>query len=471
MPRPSTLAPLVVSAVLLLCGGARADALDSHVEKLLAAKGIPGAAIAVIHRGKVVKARGYGLASVEWETPVGRDTVFLLDAVTTTFTAVGVMMLVEQDKVSLDDSVRKYLRKAPAAWEPVTIRMLLAHTSGIKDDFWQEYRGAYLTDYTDADIDAFAFKQPLEFKPGERSKVAAIGYFLLGRVIERVTGETYPAWMIANVLKPSGMNQARFLDPREVVPRAASFYQSDGKTLVRSRGHLVTRRGTAVASYGLLASLEDLLAFDGALRGAKLIQQITLDRMWTAAVLNSGVRSVRGLGFEVGDQRGHRRVGQASGVGGVQYLVYPDDDLTVFWLSNLEAAGSPAGQLAGFAAAELTHPSLLPVQPDPDAAKTERLLQAERDVASGAKTSERLTPQFMASLAASGREEIAAAAKAKGPLQFVICDDVTRSRIQRHGVPVVEQCTYRIDGDPDTVDVLFSLAANGKLADLQVDPE
>src|SRR5690242_19978001 len=120
-------------AVLLLtgCAGAvRADAIDDYINAEIARQHVPGLALAIMRHGQLVRAQGYGFANLEHRVPVHPDTVFESGALGMQFTAVAVMFLVEDGKLRLDDSLRKYLLEAPRTWAPITVRNLLDHTSG-----------------------------------------------------------------------------------------------------------------------------------------------------------------------------------------------------------------------------------------------------------------------------------------------------------------------------------------------------
>ena len=286
---------------ILLCissTASGADPADDWARGFMAKTQAPGVALAVIRDGKVMKARTYGYANLEWQQPVTRDTLFWLDSLTKLFTAVSILQLAEQGKLSLDDAIAKYLTDAPAAWRGVTIRQLLAHTSGIKDDYWQSYRGSMLVDYNENDIQAYAFSQPMVSKPGEQYAYNNEGYYLLGVVIAKVTGEPYTKWMTEHVLKRAGMKTARMFNAWEVVPHMVSSYALKDGHVVHNRDDIMSDRGEAIAGWGLYASLDDLIAFDAALKSGKLLSQSSLDAMWSNVRLNNGYPAQSGLGFD-----------------------------------------------------------------------------------------------------------------------------------------------------------------------------
>jgi D-alanyl-D-alanine carboxypeptidase len=192
-------ARIVIVSSLLLCWmpvAARADKVDAFIRGRMASDHVPGVSVAVVRNGKVVLARGYGLANVELAVPATPDTVYQLASVTKQFTATAVMMLVEAGKIGLDDKITKYLDGLPTAWGDVRIRQLLSHTSGIKSytsvpDFFKTAR----KDYAKEEILKLVADAPLDFPPGERWSYSNTGYFLLGMLIEKVTGKAYGAFL------------------------------------------------------------------------------------------------------------------------------------------------------------------------------------------------------------------------------------------------------------------------------------
>ena len=221
----------------------------------------------------------------------------------------------------------------------MTIRHLLTHTSGIKDDYWQLYRGSPLVNYDEKDIYAYATSQPFVSKPGEQYAYSNEGYYLLDVIIAKVTGEPYTKWITEHVLKVAGMRTARMYNPWEIVPHMVSSYALKDGRLVHNRADIMSDRGEAIAGWGLYASLDDMVAFDAALKSGRLISRKSLDAMWSNARLNNGYPSESGIGFNrVTYVRGHRAA-YKGGQAGVAYTVYPDDDVSVIFLTNIEGSG------------------------------------------------------------------------------------------------------------------------------------
>src|SRR5262245_2589779 len=170
---------------LTLPASTSADEVDQIVQTAMARQAVPGAAVAVVKNGQVIKTGAYGLANIELQVPVKTDTVFQLCSITKEFVATGIMMLAGEGKVKLDDPVSLYLVGTPPAWKEVAVRHLLTHTSGIPDDSWQ--RIARRTDAGEREIFNEIATQPLDFAPGKRWAYSNTNYVLLGMIIRKVS--------------------------------------------------------------------------------------------------------------------------------------------------------------------------------------------------------------------------------------------------------------------------------------------
>lgn len=449
----------------------KADPADDWARAFMAKTKAPGVALAVIDHGRVAKAGVYGFANLEWQQPVTRNTLFWLDSLTKLFTAVGVMQLAEQGKLSLDDPITKYLTDAPAAWRAVTIRHLLAHTSGIKDDYWQLYRGSPLVHYDEKDIYAYAIKQPFVFKPGEQYAYSNEGYYLLGLMIAKVAGEPYTKWMAEHVLKPAGMKTARMYNAWEVVPHMVSSYALKDDRVVHNREDILSDRGEAISGWGLYASLDDMIAFDSALRSGRLISTASLNQLWSNAKLNNGYPSPSGLGFStITYPRGHRDAFK-DGQAGVAYDVFPDDGVSVILLTNLKnAQWNPvysATTLATLFVPSIQPLSALAPHPDPDPARTGRLRQSMSDMANGVSPSPLLTPEMNAAVTPEIRGDTKQLLAGMSGFQFLACEKA--SPTDPYGA--AQYCYYRTKIPPGPLDLGFGLAPNGQLAAAMGQPE
>ena len=326
----------------LTTGPSASVSIDDYVEGRMNKRHIPGVSVAIVHNGKVVHAKGYGLANVELSVPATENTVYQLASVTKTFTATAIMMLARDGKLGLDDKITARLPDLPKTWEEVTIRQLLNHTSGIKSytsvrDFHKTAR----KDYAQREILDLVAKEPVEFAPGEKWNYNNSGYFLLGMLIEKVTGKKYGEFLDERILKPLGMTQTRVNDLQAVIPNRAQGYSWDGKEL--RNGEYVSP--TQPFSAGMLvSSVGDLVKWDLALRSEALLKKSTLDQMWTPTKLSKGGEADYGFGWSIGKVAGHRLIAHGGGIPGfsTQLSRFVDDDLTVIVLTNADNGNAGA---------------------------------------------------------------------------------------------------------------------------------
>lgn len=318
----------------------RADAL---LKRRLWAGDFSGVVLVAVD-GKPVLRRGYGLADREWNIPVTPNTVFRIGSTTKQFTAAAVMQLIEAGKVKLDDPIRTYVASTPAAWSTVTVRELLDHTSGVPD--YTQINGFIRTaarlEETPDELIGLVADKPLGFSPGSEFRYSNTDYVLLGMMIEKVSGQAYPDYLREHVLRPLGLNHTAYDNARDIVPdRASGYWRVRG---VVKNARLMTT-SAAYAAGGLRSTADDLLRWNRALHGDKLIKPRSVAQMFTD--YGHGY----GFGSFVETRHGHRLWDHGGNLPGFScaFEYYPDDHLTVIVLTNFEGAGSEAiaKELAG----------------------------------------------------------------------------------------------------------------------------
>src|SRR4029079_11332307 len=203
------------------------DKIDSAVAAVMKRQKIPGVALAVISKEKPALIKGYGEANVEHHVPVTPDTIFQSGSVGKQFAAAAIMTLVDDGKLSLDDSIAKFWPEAPAWWRPVTVRQLLTHTSGM-GNFEPSVGIDYRKDYTDDEFAKLALGLKPEFAPGSRWSYSNPGYVLLGCIIGKVTGQHYGELLRDRIFGPLGMKTARVISDADIIPHRAAGYQLAG---------------------------------------------------------------------------------------------------------------------------------------------------------------------------------------------------------------------------------------------------
>jgi len=330
-------ASIVVSFSSLGFAADQPDAVDAYVHSEMARQRIPGLALLVSRSGQVIRAQGYGLANVELHVPVQPVTIFQSGSVGKQFTATAVMMLVEEGKISLEDSLTKYFPDAPATWKQVTIRELLSHTAGFTDypkDFNMR------KDYTEADLLKLVEKIPLAYPPGTSWSYSNLGFLTLGLVIHKVTGKFYGDFLQERIFGPLGMDNTRIISEADIVPNRAAGYRLVKGELKNQEWVSPTVNTTADGS--LYFSILDLAQWDAALYTEKLLKRSSLDQMWTVARLRNGQPNSGhyGFGWFIETKQGHHVVEHAGSWQGFETQIsrYVDDRLTVVVLTNLADA-------------------------------------------------------------------------------------------------------------------------------------
>lgn len=320
---------------------------------------VPGASVAVVQNGELVAARGYGQASVELQVPALPETAFCIGSLTKQFTSALILCLVDAQALRLDDLIAPFFpTAAPARWAGITVRHLLTHTSGIKRDPVR-FRPTKNTlppdyipvlyqwarqDFTPEGLIAQTAALPLDFAPGEQMSYSNAGYFLLGQIAERVSGQIFEALLLKQILGPFGMTATRFVED-DVIPNLATGYTWTENGLRRG-GWVNPSRDKAAGS--LVSTVLDLAKWDAAWRRGEVVSPESQMAAWTRAQTTSGEALPYGLGWQIGQTEGATPLWNFVGHGGMwggftgfwqRYLDAEADGLTVIVLTNLGISG------------------------------------------------------------------------------------------------------------------------------------
>jgi D-alanyl-D-alanine carboxypeptidase len=457
---------IAAAAAPVHAGGRTTDEIDRYVEARLKRENVPGASIAIVRDGKVIKARGYGLADVELNVPATQDTVYQWASVTKQFTAGAIMLLVGDGKIKLDDPVSRYYTNSPAAWSNITVRHLLTHTSGIKSytsipNFFRTIR----KDYQPEELIDLVRNEPLEFAPGERWAYNNTAYFLLGLIIEDASGKSYGDFLAERIFRPLEMDTARVNRQLDLITNRATGYNVSSNKILRAEFVSPTQPYSAGA---LVGTVLDLAKWDAALYTDKLFPAAVREQLWTPVKLNDGKTYPYGFGWQVDELRGHPYVAHGGGIHGFTTYItrFVQDKLTVIVLLN---AGSEPDAIAHGIASHylpgLTLASIKPPRNDPDPDLTKRLKQTLFDLAEK-KDSDLITSEFREDYARSRNraETLKKRLTSLKSFTFVTSDPPPKSRPQRLGVPVVRVCSYRAVMPDETRFYTFELTADSKVA-------
>lgn len=338
---------------------APADELDTFLKTKMQERRIPGLQLAVVRQGKVVKLGQYGLANLQDSVPVTRQSRFFLNSITKAFVGVAVMQLVEAGKLDLAAPASRYLTGLPAAWHPVTVRQLLTHTSGLPDIMPED---EMVTEGNFGAAWARVQTQPLAFAPGAQFAYNQTNYLLLGQLINHLSGQPFARFIQERQLNVVGMPRTTSGDAHDVLPNAARGYTYahyvDGQRRRSSqpRNLFEVFPPKLRTAAGMSSSAEDVAHWLVALQQGKLLQSNSLVELRTPGVLTNGTQ--RGFskllnGYALGwptINRPEHPAMAAVGGGRSAVFLYPQDDMAIVVLTNLQGANpeSFVDEIAGF---------------------------------------------------------------------------------------------------------------------------
>ena len=341
---------LVACSALALISGTTSAQIDqariSHAVDSIAAAALGGGkaagmSIAVVRARDTIVLRAYGKADLELDVPTPDRAVYEIGSVTKQFTAAAILQLAAQGKLSLDDEITKYFPAYPVHGHHITVRRLLDHTSGIPGyteipAFWPISARSLPRDSLVAIFGA----KPLDFAPGTAMSYSNSAFFLLGLLIEKVSGQPYERYVQQHLFQPAGMTDSRYCSTSAVVPRRAHGYDMKDDTL---RLAMYLDMTWPYSAGSLCSTAGDLAAWNRALHTGTILSPGSYHEMITPGTLTDGTRLRYAKGLAIDSLDGHRRISHGGGIPGfvttLQY--FPDDSLTVVVLINSAGPASP----------------------------------------------------------------------------------------------------------------------------------
>jgi CubicO group peptidase (beta-lactamase class C family) len=341
---------LAALAVALSVPSARGSAASPAPESALAAKidavmaaifkpGEPGAAIIVRKDGQTIFRKGYGKADLELGVAVEPDMIFRLGSITKQFTAVSILLLAQEGKLGLQDEIAKFLPDYPTRGRRITIEHLLTHTSGIQSyTDMPEWLPLWRKDFTVKELVDLFKDKPMQFEPGSSWAYNNSGYFLLGAIIEKVSGKTYEDFVTERIFKPLGMKGSSYGSTERIIPRRVPGYQADKGGFVNAPYLSMTQ---PYAAGSLLSTVDDLAIWSDAVFAGKVVRKEWLDKAFTPYKLTNGQSAGYGYGWFVGDFAGHRSIEHGGGINGfTSYeMTFPEDRIFLAILTNSAIEG------------------------------------------------------------------------------------------------------------------------------------
>jgi len=335
---------VLISVIIIafISSAANPDTLTDQVDKLFATwdkPDSPGCALGIIKDGEFIYKRGFGMANLEHHIPIGPQSIFRIGSTSKQFTAMCIALLEEQGKVSVDDSIRKYLSEMKNYANDIKIRHLIHHTSGIRDylTLWS-IAGARDDDFfIDPEVvDLLARQKELNFKPGDEFLYSNSGYFLLSQIVKRVTGKSMRVFAEENIFKPLGMKNTHFHDDHTMIVknRAAGYSPLKGGRFMISMTTL-----DMIGDGGIFTCVDDLLMWDRNFYENKLGKGRPglIARILTPGTLNNGEKLDYAFGLGVSDYKGLKMISHGGAFVGFRadMIRFPEQRLTVICLANL----------------------------------------------------------------------------------------------------------------------------------------
>jgi CubicO group peptidase (beta-lactamase class C family) len=313
--------------------------LNKYMEAQTKVNGFSGNVL-IARKGKVIYKKAFGLANREWDVPNTIQTKFKIASVTKQFTAAAVLQLAEVGKLNLEDKLSKYFPDFPKG-DSVTLHMLLTHTSGIKS-YTSLPNFSYISalPYTKDSVIALFKNLPYDFSPGTQWRYNNSGFFLLGCIIEKVSGQVYSDYMLKNVFRQGGLYNTGVDKSDSILTHRAMGYV---KTPTRWKNAVYVSTEFPYSAGGLFSTVEDLYQWQKALFGGQIISSAMFAKMSTPYINRYG------YALDLDSLQNHKRVGHdgnIEGFGSYCYY-YPFDDVNVVILSNKQGSTQWIGQALG----------------------------------------------------------------------------------------------------------------------------
>jgi len=454
--------------------------IDTYIKTEMKVEQIPGLSYAVVSHGKIIDSGAYGFASVELRAPVTFNTLFNIGSIGKTFTSTAIMLLQKDGKLSINDPISKYLDSLPANWSKITIKHLLTHTSGIKD-YAHDFPGYPFIEkdrkqeITEAQFIHMATSLPLNFEPGDRWAYSNSNFVLLGFIIHKLAGKPIGDFMRERIFVPAGMKQTRYTDVRDIIPNRAAGYlldEDDSNKLIN--GIYVSNFFSKMGDMGILTSATDLARWCVAQDKATILDNQTLQMLWTPAKLNSGLEAMGivgvnyGMGWLIADHRGAKEIGHnGSFINGYTATLsrFPEKKLDVVVVTNLNPTSVQliGYNIAGFFLPELKSIDQLQARKNADTAFNQKADSFVQSLGNGNYDHSLVSETYLQRLNPITKMLFS---RSKVDLAFITSDALS-SPLDRYGVQVRKIIYYKIKIGNQTHYLALYISVGDRIADLR----
>ncbi|CAN7653970.1 serine hydrolase [Massilia sp. LjRoot122] len=355
----------ICAAVLLLCQPQAAQAqeaprsvlaeqdmagrIDASIAPYFKAD-VPGATVIVVKDGKPVLRKAYGLADTAKGVKMTPEMALRLGSITKQFTASAILMLAEEGKLSVDDDITKHLPDYPTRGKKISIEHLLTHTSGIASYTGKPgYMAGMAQDMSVAQmIDSFK-NDPLDFEPGSQYRYNNSGYFLLGAIIEKISGQSYANFLEQRIFKPLGMRDTYYEGFGNSKAPVAAGHSRGAQGFGAAKPLSMTQ---PYAAGSLVSTVDDLARWDAAIGAGRLLKPSSWKQAFTSYRLSDGKATGYGYGWDVDKVQGETSMGHGGGINGFSTyaLRFPEQKVYVAVLTNSDSGPANPGVVARKAA-------------------------------------------------------------------------------------------------------------------------
>lgn len=348
--RPSSfILTLILTISLSLSTNAKAqsqspESITARVDKVFAQwdkPDSPGCALAVIKDGNIIYKRGYGMADLDHDVPITPSTPFHVASVSKQFTATAIALLAREGKLSLDDDIRKYIPEIPDLGYKITIRHLVHHTSGLRDQWSLLVMAGWRLSQDvvkDEDVlDLVSRQKALNFKPGDQHLYSNTGYTLMSLIVKRVSGKSLREFTEERIFKPLGMTKTFFRDDHLMIVKNQAYgYEPGGMTKFK----LSVPNYDTVGASSLITTVEDMSKWDQNFYDPRVGDAELIKQLETPVDLNDGYKLNYAMGMVVGQYKGLRVVEHSGADAGYRshYMRFPDQRFSVVILCNISFA-------------------------------------------------------------------------------------------------------------------------------------
>jgi len=346
----------IVPILVAVLNPVYADDIDDFIQATMTDKKIPGMQLAVVRNNEIIKTASYGVSSIQHSVPVDKDTIFPIASMTKGFVGVAIMQLVEQGKINLSEQISSYLPNLPKQWQKVTVKQLLTHTSGLPRIF-SGYKANLIGGKGPEESWELVKKQPKESQSNTKWSYVQTNYILLGKIIERISGQPFDEFITHNQLQKVKMEKTEasgFAGLQDVVPNQSMNYMFNPKGVLKTVNFSFPRYMAPAA--GMNSTASELARYIIALQKGELFDnKSSLETLWTPGKLNNGHmvgrndRQGYALGWEIIGRNEHPTV-LIGGNANSAMLIYPKDNLSIVLLGNLMGSDPKTfmNEIAGF---------------------------------------------------------------------------------------------------------------------------